>query len=126
MVVLALSYNDLSGPIPRELAENRNLSQLYLHDTDVSGAIPAEFGNLPLRNLTISGNPGVTGHIPWQLGKNTSSNDHPGLQVLNLYSNNLEGRIPWQLGRFGKIQQFALSNNRLTGEIPPRTGQPRQ
>ena len=122
LIVLALSYNDLSGPIPRELANLGALHSLYLHDTEVSGPIPPELGDLPLRNLSISANPGVTGHIPWQLGKNVSSESHPGLQVLNLYSNSLEGPIPWQLGRFGKVQQLALSHNRLTGAIPPELG----
>ncbi len=122
LIVLALSRNDLTGPIPRELANNGKLSSLYLHDTDVQGTIPPEFGDLPMRNLSISGNRGVTGHVPWQLGKNVSSGDHPGLQVLNLYGNQLQGGIPWQLGRFDKMQHFALSDNRLTGRIPRQLG----
>ena len=135
MIVLALSYNNLSGPIPRELANNGKLRFLYLHDTDkpapdatgpepvgVSGPIPPELGDLPLRGLTISGNPGVNGHIPWQLGKNVSSGDHPGLQVLNLYGNSLKENIPWQLGRFGRIQQVGLTGNQLTGSIPWQLG----
>ena len=122
MIVLALSRNDLTGPIPRELTNNGKLKFLYLHETDVSGPIPPEFGDLPMRGLSISGNPGVTGHIPWQLGKNVSTGDHPGLQVLNLYGNSLEGSIPWQLGRFGKIQQLGLTGNRLTGSIPWQLG----
>jgi Leucine-rich repeat (LRR) protein len=125
--VLALSYNNLTGPIPRELANNGLLRSLYVHDTDtvaagVSGPIPPEFADLPMRNLSISGNRGVDGHIPWQLGKNSSSGDHPGLQALNLYGNSLEGAIPWQLGRFDKIQQMALNDNRLTGAIPWQLG----
>ena len=122
LIVLALSRNDLTGPIPPELANNGKLSSLYLHETGVQGPIPPGFGDLPMRNLSISGNRGVTGHIPWQLGKNVSAGDHPGLQALNLYGNSLEGRIPWQLGRFGKIQHLALSDNRLTGPIPWQLG----
>ena len=125
--VLALSYNHLTGPIPRELANNGLLRSLYVHDTDavaagVSGPIPPELADLPMVNLSISGNRGVDGHIPWQLGKNSSSGDHPGLQVLNLYGNSLEGAIPWQLGRFDKIQQMALNDNRLTGAVPWQLG----
>ena len=125
--VLALSYNHLTGPIPRELANNGLLRSLYVHDTDavtagVSGPIPAELADLPLVNLSISGNRGIGGHIPWQLGKNSSSGDHPGLQVLNLYGNSLTGAIPWQLGRFDKIQQMALNDNRLTGAVPWQLG----
>jgi Leucine-rich repeat (LRR) protein len=121
--VLALSRNDLAGPIPRELANIDKLNSLYLHETGVQGPIPRELGNLPLRNLNISGNRGVTGHVPWQLGKNVSAgDDHPGLQVLNLSGNQLEGTIPWQLGRFSKIQHLALSDNRLVGRIPRQLG----
>ena len=122
LIVLALSRNNLTGPIPRELANNGKLSSLYLHETGVQGPIPPEFGDLPMRNLSISGNRGVTGHIPWQLGKNVTAGDHPGLQVLNLYGNSLRGNIPWQLGRFGKLQHLALSDNRLTGGIPWQLG----
>ena len=135
LVLLALSYNNLSGPIPRELANADRLHSVYLHDTNkpatgatgptpagVSGSIPPEFGDLRLRTLSISDNPGVNGHIPWQLGKNVSSGRHPGLQVLNLSGNSLEGNIPWQLGRFGKVQQLALSHNQLTGDIPWQLG----
>lgn len=135
LTVLALSYNNLSGPIPPELANNGRLHYLYLADTDkppggamgpapsgISGSIPAEFGDLPLRALNILGNPGLDGHLPWQLGKNVSSGDSPGLQVLNLSGNSLTGSIPWQLGRFGKIQQLALSGNRFSGEIPWQLG----
>jgi Leucine-rich repeat (LRR) protein len=131
MVVLALSHNDLSGPIPRELANNANLHSLYLsylgrpgsaEPSGLSGPIPPELGDLALRALNISGNPGVTGHVPWQLAKNVASGDHPGLQVLNLNGNSLEGNIPWQLGRFGKIQQLALDHNELTGGIPWQLG----
>ncbi len=123
LIVLALRGSDLSGSIPRELAQNGRLSSLYLSDSPgLSGTIPPQFGDLPLRNLTITGNRGVTGHIPWQLGKNVGSGAHPGLQVLSLFGNGLEGTIPWQLGRFGAIQQLALSDNRLDGAIPWQLG----
>lgn len=122
LVVLALSGNPLTGPIPRELTSSGKLSALFLHETGVEGPIPSEFGDLPMVTLAISGSRGVSGYIPWQLGKNVSSGDHPGLQVLNLYGNSLSGQIPWQLGRFGKIQHFAVSDNQLTDAIPPQLG----
>ena len=135
LTVLALSFNNLNGPIPRELANSGKLTYLYLEDTDgrsvgatgpdpsgVSGPIPPEFGDLPLRALNIIGNPGVDGPVPWQLGKNVSAGDHPGLQVLILSDNNLEGNIPWQLGRFGRIQRLELADNRLGGGIPWQLG----
>ena len=45
---LYISFDQLSGEIPAELANLSNLKSLDLGDNQLSGEIPAELGNLPL------------------------------------------------------------------------------
>ena len=80
--------NDLSGQIPAEIGNLKNLTYLFLSDNDLSGRIPAEFGNLPkLWNLSLAEN-NLSGQIPAEIGNLTN------LQGLYLLSNNLSGMIP--------------------------------
>ena len=113
---LALDDNQLTGAIPAELGELASLSRLELFSNQLTGPIPSELGNLSsLSNLSLHNNK-LTGPIPPELG-NLSS-----LPTLRLSGNQLTGPIPPELGNLSSLSFLALDNNQLTGPIPPELG----
>ena len=90
------------------------LVELVMRANNLSGTLPPELGNL--RNLValhLSENEGLTGQIPSELGALER------LQVLSLSYNSLSGSIPPELGSLGKLRGLDLSHNALSGAIPP-------
>ena len=113
---LDLSYNQLSGEIPAELANLAHLYDLDLSDNQLSGEIPAELGNLPnLGWLDLSDNQ-LSGEIPAELG------NLPNLGWLDLSDNQLSGEIPAELANLSNLYDLDLSDNQLSGEIPAELG----
>ncbi|MBK9982766.1 MAG: T9SS type A sorting domain-containing protein [Saprospiraceae bacterium] len=86
---LQLQGNNLTGEIPNEIGNLKELNRLELNVNQLSGEIPKEIGNLT--NLT------------W----------------LRLSQNRLQGRIPIELSNVNNLSRFfQLQNNLLTGCIP--------
>ncbi|GLU13225.1 hypothetical protein SLE2022_298700 [Rubroshorea leprosula] len=88
MIFLDLSYNMLSGNIPKEIGTMPYLFVLNLGHNNFSGPIPEEIGNLR------------------------------GLGILDLSYNKLEGIIPQSMTHLALLSEMNLSNNHLTGAIP--------
>ncbi|KAK2656109.1 hypothetical protein Ddye_009161 [Dipteronia dyeriana] len=88
MMFLDISYNMLSGGIPKEIGSMSYIYVLNLGHNNLSGAIPTEVGDLR------------------------------GLNILDLSNNRLEGLIPSSLGSLSLLSEVDLSNNYLTGMIP--------
>ena len=113
---LVLSDSQLTGTIPPELGNLNNLERLLLGDNQLTGEIPAELGNLTsLERLWLAGNQ-LTGEIPSELGSLTN------LERLWLAGNQLTGGIPAELGSLTNLEDLSLFNNQLTGEIPAELG----
>ena len=94
----------------------RRVTRLKLHNTKLTGAIPAELGSLSsLRELDLSTNQ-LTGTIPPQLS------NLPSLEWLYLSSNQLTENIPIELGNLSNLDRMWLQENQLTGTIPPELG----
>ena len=86
---------------------------LNLHDSGLTGRIPAELGGLSeLFILTLSENE-LTGGIPAELGGLSK------LYSLSLFDNQLGGRIPGSLQDLSKLRTLTLGSNSFTGCIPP-------
>lgn len=139
---LDLSGNQLTGPIPPTLISLfPNLTKLDLSGNQLSGEIPAELGNLAkLTSLDLSDNE-LFGEIPSHLssldglaeceeiGERALTRDAledfskfaggmVSLQELDLSDNTLSGEIPPMLCSLTILEVLDLGHNRLTGTIP--------
>ena len=107
----------LTGQMPRELCNLRNLRRLDVDINQLSGTLPSCFGSMPrLEILELDGNR-FTGSIPPELG----SLDR--LWWLDVSENRLSGNIPSQLAdlapsRGGSLRRLDICNNDLTGSLP--------
>ncbi|XP_073024652.1 G-type lectin S-receptor-like serine/threonine-protein kinase B120 [Primulina eburnea] len=113
---ITLQGKGLSGQIPPEIGQLKNLTGLYLHFNELHGVVPKELADLTdLSDLYLNVN-NLSGHIPSEIGSMFS------LQVLQLCYNRLSGNIPTQLGSLKKLSVLALQSNKLTGAIPASLG----
>jgi hypothetical protein len=111
VTVIDLGGNALSGAIPAELGELRALRILGLHNNGLTGRIPAALGGLSALLALHLGRNRLTGPIPDELG------GLHGLSRLNLAANHLTGPIPSALARLPVLAKLALhENNQLTGQ----------
>lgn len=112
VVSLGLFDNQLSGPIPSELANLVNLQSLQIHFNRLSGPIPPELGSLgKLKFLSLSSN-ALSGSIPPELGNLTS------LRFVVLNNNQLSGSIPPEFGNLISLEILDAAENRLSGVLP--------
>jgi Leucine-rich repeat (LRR) protein len=110
--------NNMTGSIPEELGDLKQLGLLQLWDSGskvgmgLEGPIPEALGNLKqLTYLRLDGNQ-IEGTIPAALG---------GLEqlvYLNLQNNRLNGTIPETLADLKQLVQLYLSNSMIEGSIP--------
>ncbi|KAB8086577.1 hypothetical protein EE612_009949 [Oryza sativa] len=112
---LNLSFNAISGEIPRGLGTLPNLSSLDLTSNNLHGRIPPLLGSSSaLESVGLADNY-LTGEIPLFLA-NASS-----LRYLSLKNNSLYGSIPAALFNSSTIREIYLRKNNLSGAIPPVT-----
>ena len=114
---LDLTNNRLSGALPAELGQLSELKWLLLSYNQLSGEIPVELGRLGrLVTLRLTRSQ-LSGEIPAELGQLSN------LEGLYLNFNDLSGKIPAGLGQLAKVAEIDLSWNGLTGAIPSALGQ---
>ncbi|KAF8086233.1 hypothetical protein N665_0631s0008 [Sinapis alba] len=102
---LYLQHNHLSGPLPPILSELKNLKVLDLSNNEFNGSIPTSLSGLTrLRVLNLANN-SFSGDIP--------DLDLPNLRHINMSNNRLTGTIPKSLQRF---RSSAFSGNNITGK----------
>ena len=140
VVALRLRYRELSGSIPPELGQLRELVILDLAHNRLGGVIPSELKTLEdLRILNLTGNM-LTGSIPpalaalarlehLRLGGNQLTDHVPSefgdlsrLTIVNLGINRLTGVLPPEFGRLTKLRELRLNDNNFTGRIPAQFG----
>ncbi|KAK9268612.1 hypothetical protein L1049_000369 [Liquidambar formosana] len=112
-----LSFNNLSGPIPPEIWNLPHLSDLVMWANNLTGEIPegicVDGGNL---ETLILNNNFITGYIPMSIANCTN------LIWVTLSSNKLTGEIPSGIGNLLNLAILQLGNNSLTGQIPAELG----
>lgn len=131
----------MSGIIPSEIGNLKNLGELYLNRNKFSGQIPQSLGNLTmLTELSLYSND-LHGPIPSSLSEcqnlllldladNSLSGVIPpgvmSLSSLSIYAdfsnNNLTGELPSEVGKLNNLGELRLHGNRLSGSIPPSLG----
>ncbi|XP_077229564.1 LRR receptor-like serine/threonine-protein kinase EFR [Tasmannia lanceolata] len=111
-IILSLSLNSLTGPVPLEVGKLENLGILDVSENKLSGEIPSTLGKCrSLGGLYMQGNI-FQGTIPSLFSSLTA------IEALDLSNNNLSGKIPSFLERFQLLQYLNLSFNNLEGEVP--------
>ena len=117
LVELVMRANNLTGTLPPELGNLRNLVGLRLSENEgLTGQIPSELGNLDrLQVLSLSYN-SLFESIPPELGSLGK------LRGLDLSHNSLSGPIPLELQNLDQLRGLDLSHNSLSGTIPPQLG----
>ncbi|CAL9132885.1 unnamed protein product [Musa textilis] len=134
---LDLSFNKLSGTLPKEILSISTLTVfLNVSSNSLTGSLPPQVGNLKnVRALDVSKNK-LSGQIPGSIGEcevlqylhmeeNLFDGPLPpsfsglkGLQELDISRNNLSGSIPRFLGRFPFLRLLNISFNNFEGEVP--------
>ncbi|CAL4889180.1 unnamed protein product [Urochloa decumbens] len=113
LLQLDISYNNLTGLIPKELFSISTLSDsLHLEHNFLTGVLPSEVGNLKNLGSFDFSNNRISGEIPSSLGECHS------LQYLNTSGNKLQGKIPTLLEKLSGLRVLDLSHNNFSGSIP--------
>ncbi|XP_058112339.1 LRR receptor-like serine/threonine-protein kinase EFR isoform X2 [Magnolia sinica] len=109
---LSLDGNFLTGRLPEDVGDLKNIEEIHVARNRMSGEIPQALGDcLKLEHLSLEGN-FFNGTIPRSL------NTLKVIQILDLSDNNLSGQIPKYLEEFRFLQYLNLSFNDLDGEVP--------
>ena len=113
---IILNNSQLTGEIPPEVGNLVNLEILYLNGNQLTGVIPSEIGSLTnLERMYLNGNQ-LTGVIPSEIGSLTN------LERMYLNENALSGFIPETLCdlniNFGSSFRFRIYNNYLCPPYP--------
>ena len=109
-VLLNLSYNSLTGPLPAEVGNLTYLTVLDVSNNNLSSEVPANLGScLSLEQLYVQGN-FFRGSIQFLGGLKN-------IQYLDLSHNNLLSPIPKFFSNLSSLY-LDLSYNNLEGDIP--------
>ncbi|KAG6538337.1 receptor kinase-like protein Xa21 [Zingiber officinale] len=111
-VLLNVSHNSLSGPLPPEIGHLNNLQTIDVSYNQLTGDIPPAIAQCQvLQNLYLQMNL-FQGSIP------STFSQLKGIQILDISNNNLSGNVPDFLWSFPDMTYLNLSFNNLQGELP--------
>ena len=113
VVLINLWQNNLSGPIPKELA-TLPLRTIDFLANKLTGTLPVELTSVSTLNYLNLGYNRLTGTVPASLG------DLQQITYLMMDWNDLTGTIPPELGKLGQLSGWlSLEGNNLSGTVPP-------
>uniref|UniRef100_M1BZN4 non-specific serine/threonine protein kinase n=1 Tax=Solanum tuberosum TaxID=4113 RepID=M1BZN4_SOLTU len=116
---LSLGENKLIGSIPPDLGNLKNLQKFYLQINNLDGIIPTSLCNMESLYQVILGKNQLSGELPSCFG-NISS-----LRELYLDSNALVSHIPSTFWRNKDLSVLDLSSNLLNGSLAVEMGNTR-
>ena len=113
VVLINLWQNNLSGPIPKELA-TLPLRTIDFLANKLTGTLPVELTAVSTLNYLNLGYNRLTGTVPASLG------DLQQITYLMMDWNDITGTIPPELGKLGQLSGWlSLEGNHLSGTVPP-------
>ncbi|KAK4708237.1 hypothetical protein R3W88_029162 [Solanum pinnatisectum] len=114
--VLSISYNKMAGDIPKNIDCLAKLEVFYIGDYALSGTFPASLGNISTLQYLDCPSNCIVGRVPPELGKLSN------LRELNLGQNyNIFGQIPIPATSgllLPNLEELYLGENQLEGEVP--------
>ncbi|KAH0724461.1 hypothetical protein KY285_003699 [Solanum tuberosum] len=134
--IVSLKQNQLQGPIPKTLLNQRDLYSLVLSHNNLSGLIASTICNLKTLEVLDLGSNNLEGTIPLCLGEltrllildfsnnslsgtiNTTFNIGNQLIVIKFDGNKLEGKVPQSLINCKYLELLDLGNNELNDTFP--------
>ncbi|PRP82050.1 LRR receptor-like serine/threonine-protein kinase GSO1-like [Planoprotostelium fungivorum] len=141
LYIIAMGYNQLTGPIPASLGQLKALAYLTISGNGFSGPLPDIWDQLPNLAQIIAYANNFTGEIPPSIYRSTqidtlqlNNNRFTGsispdiknltkLVYLVLGYNELNGTIPDELYECTQLLQLNLVSNQLTGTLSPKVSQ---
>lgn len=109
---LQLFENQLTGEIPEELGEFKNLTELSLYSNRLTGSLPPKLGSWSDFNYVDVSDNSLTGSIPPDMCKNGKMTD------FLMLDNKLTGTIPATYTDCSSLIRVRLNNNSLSGAVP--------
>ncbi|KAL7228314.1 hypothetical protein ACSBR2_007097 [Camellia fascicularis] len=115
-LVIDLSSNHFSGPIPLAPPNGYRAHLSDLSDNSLSGELPSCWVHLKALSIIKLAHNNLYGKIPSSMGSLGQ------IQTLHLRNNNFSGEIPSSLKRCTNLIMIDLGGNKLTGKIPAWIG----
>ncbi|KAL9232482.1 hypothetical protein vseg_007591 [Gypsophila vaccaria] len=112
LVILSLTGNRNTGPIPDEIGQISTLEQLIVEDNEHEGPIPKSLGKLKnLQRLVLAGN-FFNGTLPDTLA------NLKNLTELRFSGNMISGKIPSFIGSLTNLTSLDMQGTSMEGPIP--------
>ncbi|GAB4849317.1 hypothetical protein Ancab_004118 [Ancistrocladus abbreviatus] len=102
---------NLSGVLPAEFGNLTHLRELDLTQNYISGSIPTSFAKLPLVNLSLLDNR-ISGQVPDEIGQIAT------LESFLIDGNSFSGKIPDFIGNWTNLGRLNIQGTSMEGPIP--------
>ncbi|CAN6443546.1 unnamed protein product [Victoria cruziana] len=109
---LSILANRVSGSIPKEFGNMKNLTSLVLEANQLEGPLPPELGNLETLQRLLIGSNNFTGELPDTFSKLTSLTD------IRIHGNGFSGKIPNFIKNWTKLSSLMIFGTSMEGPIP--------
>jgi len=96
--------------------KNSRVTKVKMYYNNLTGSLPSDIGNLRQLTEFNLGSNHLTGNIPTQIGNLTN------LNKLYLHNNQLSDNIPSEIGNLTNLNELYIGNNQITGSIPTEIG----
>ncbi|KAG0617373.1 hypothetical protein M758_5G185000 [Ceratodon purpureus] len=115
LIQLDLSNNKFQGNFPDQLMNIPSLTSIKLNNNKLDGTLNAQSFTTLVNVITLDLSTNkFSGTIPESIGDNMLS-----LKFLYLQNNKFSGVLPLSLANLVALQVFDVSNNKITGYLPP-------